>query len=154
MKQHCLQDPDKVEATIVNRKYIYERWYEWIFRFNFRFWTFEASFKALGHFAKDLAEQVGYGCDEVEEGESKEKAKSPTELTYQWVRRENQHLVRKNIMIEEDKSLRLLKRVVTLVCACKIYRDHWRHKGGCGIHRYKPFTGVRWSLLSILWWKW
>ena len=114
MKQHCLQDPDKVEATIVNRKYIYERWYEWIFRFNFRFWTFEASFKALCHFAKDLAEQVGYACDEVEEGESKEKTKSPTELTYQWVRRENQHLVRKNIMIEEDKSLRLLKRVVTL----------------------------------------
>ena len=25
------------------------------------------SFKALCHLAKDLAEQVGYGCDEVEE---------------------------------------------------------------------------------------
>ena len=41
------------------------------------------SFKALCHFAKDLAEQVGYGCDEVEEGEAKEEAESSTKLADQ-----------------------------------------------------------------------
>ena len=64
-------------------------------------------------------EQVGYGNDEVEEGESKEKTKSSTKLTDQRVRWEDQHLERESMRwgrsISTDKRFHSQKGVITLV---------------------------------------
>ena len=71
-------------------------------------------FQAFCHFAKNLVEKLGNGCDEVEEGESKEKAKGSTKLTDQGIGWENQHLGRKNMRIGESYNYTQIHRYVQI----------------------------------------
>ena len=74
-------------------------------------WLLGVLFQVFCHFAKKLVEKLGNSCDEVVEGESKEKAKGSTKLTDQRIGWENQHLGRKNMRIGKWRYIQIYMQI-------------------------------------------